>query len=202
MKFYIQGDKSRALCEQCGLVGTTFLYRDIFLEQSRRTVKDVLVGVCDQCSCIVSTPAQSTPAIREEREKAVQSIEAQLPAPYVELLDLACQSIDPLATPNMRKRLLLFYIRKHTQHTWDSDLIQQAYDELQKIMPAEAGLPKKRISLKVSARMAEEFQDMTQRVHKNKTETLKLLVAEIKRDILDKKLDAAALKELDMLAFC
>ena len=65
MKKYNAGDKSKAICPECGLVETTFEYRDIFLEQHRKTVPNILVGVCDKCHQTVSTPAQSTPMIHQ-----------------------------------------------------------------------------------------------------------------------------------------
>lgn len=65
MKKYNAGDKSKALCPECGLVNTTFQYRDLTLEQSKKTVPNILVGVCDSCDSTVSTPAQSTPMIHQ-----------------------------------------------------------------------------------------------------------------------------------------
>lgn len=65
MKKYNVGDKSKAICPECGLVDTTFQYRNLTLEQSKKTVSNILVGVCDSCDKTVSTPAQSTPMIHQ-----------------------------------------------------------------------------------------------------------------------------------------
>lgn len=41
----------------------TYLYRDLPLRDGSIVVKDVLVGVCDQCQEAIVIPAQSTPII-------------------------------------------------------------------------------------------------------------------------------------------
>lgn len=64
MKSYVKGDKSKAVCPQCGLVSTTFQYRDLTLKDSSKVVENVLVGVCDNCDMTVSTPGQSTAEIK------------------------------------------------------------------------------------------------------------------------------------------
>lgn len=185
MKVYFPGDKSKAMCASCGLVETTFQYRDVLLKESRRTVKNILVGVCDQCGATVSTPAQSTPAIREARETASESIEAQLPSTYLEVLDLACLKIDPDAVQDMRKRLVLFYIHKHAINEFHSEDSLLAYREFLNAIPEDVILPKKRFSMKISRRSALEFDLVAQSFNQTKTDTLKAIMAEIKLDILD-----------------
>ena len=62
MHEYKEGDKSRAICHDCGLVNTTFYHRDVKIEN--RSVR-ILAGVCEKCDQVVSTPAQATPAIKK-----------------------------------------------------------------------------------------------------------------------------------------
>lgn len=199
MKIYFAGDKSQAICEHCGLVSTTFDYRDVTLEISKKVVKNILVAVCDQCGAIVSTPAQSTPAIKAELEKADESINVQLPSPYLEILDLACQKIDPKATQELRKRLLLFYVHKHATKEFDLDKSNQAYQILIKLIPTARKFPKKRLTMRISKRMADEFDMVVFHAKKSKAEVLKLIVAEIKLDVIDgnKKLN-----ELRAISVC
>ena len=65
------GDRSEAICADCDRIVTTrYAVRTIHLSGSSINVPDVLVGVCDFCDGIVSLPAQSTPKIREARERA------------------------------------------------------------------------------------------------------------------------------------
>ncbi len=68
MKLLFEGDKCKAICEHCGPVTTTYLYRDVSLSDSGKIVKDVLVGVCDKCDSVASMPAQSTTVIKAEIE--------------------------------------------------------------------------------------------------------------------------------------
>ena len=71
MKLYAAGEKSKAICEDCGaLVSTTFVYRDVPFDDGHGVVKDVLASVCDQCDRVVALPAQSTPAVRRAPHRA------------------------------------------------------------------------------------------------------------------------------------
>lgn len=65
MKNFVVGDKSKALCSCCGLVSTTFENRGFLLEESKKVVPNILVGVCDNCNQTVSIPHQSTPMIQK-----------------------------------------------------------------------------------------------------------------------------------------
>ncbi|SDF89759.1 hypothetical protein [Paraburkholderia phenazinium] len=90
-----EGEKSKAICQSCKqIVSTTFARRDVPFSDGIGEVKDILVSVCDLCDRVVAIPAQSTPAIREARLKEVKSIEAQLPAAFPDMLDLAAHTID------------------------------------------------------------------------------------------------------------
>lgn len=62
MAFLKENDRSRALCEHCGLVSTTFLHRLVTMGHAGAI--HVLAGVCDNCARVVSIPAQSKPAIK------------------------------------------------------------------------------------------------------------------------------------------
>lgn len=59
------GEKGRAICEHCGPVTTTYGLRDVPMSNGFAVVPDILVGVCDSCSAIVSIPAESSGKIRE-----------------------------------------------------------------------------------------------------------------------------------------
>lgn len=66
MAFFKENDKSRAICEHCGLVSTTFLHRLVTVGQAGAI--HVLAGVCDNCTRVVSIPAQCTPDVKNARE--------------------------------------------------------------------------------------------------------------------------------------
>jgi hypothetical protein len=112
MKLHLPGEKGTAICEADGQVSTTFAYRDVPFSDGSGVAKQILVGVCDRCGEVVAIPPQSTPAIKAAREKAGVSVEAVLPAVYLDALDLACYRIDPGVTQEFRKRLLMYYVHR------------------------------------------------------------------------------------------
>jgi hypothetical protein len=65
MKFFVKRDKSKALCENCGLVSTTFDYRDVPFEVGQAVACGILVAECEVGHEAVAIPAQSGLAIRE-----------------------------------------------------------------------------------------------------------------------------------------
>jgi hypothetical protein len=181
MKLLFQGDKSKAICENCGPTSTTFFYKDVVLSESKKLVKDILAGMCDSCGSVVSIPSQSTPAIKKEREKATLSIEAVLPAPYIEVLDMAAFKISNNATTEMRKYLILAYLHKHLLHK------KKPCDWMifENLFKNQLVLPMKRLSIKVSPSSQSNFLNIQQSFNLSKTDTIKAIVAEIKLDILD-----------------
>lgn len=61
---YQEGQKSKILCTYCeSMQDTTFLIKDYTI--NNKTIKDLLVGVCDKCGEIVSIPSNSTEKIKE-----------------------------------------------------------------------------------------------------------------------------------------
>lgn len=71
---YTDGDKSKGICETCGLVETTFKFRDTPFRNFNRQVKHVLVGCCDTCDVMISIPQQSVKQISEAWQKLQQEI--------------------------------------------------------------------------------------------------------------------------------
>lgn len=62
------GEKSKALCEDCGdIVSTTFAYRDVPFDDGSGVANDILAAVCDKCDRVVALPAQSVPAVRNHQ---------------------------------------------------------------------------------------------------------------------------------------
>jgi hypothetical protein len=79
-KFWRAGDRSRAICEECGkVVETRFEYRTYSLSRPRVDVPDVLVAVCMVCDQTVAVPYQSSPRLNEARKAAEGALEARIP---------------------------------------------------------------------------------------------------------------------------
>lgn len=66
MEKYQVGDKSKALCPDCGKVNTTFKIVDVPVEGSNQIIKGILAGVCDKCKKVVSIPHQESIKIKEQ----------------------------------------------------------------------------------------------------------------------------------------
>jgi len=63
-----EGDKKEMFCKQCEAFSQgTFRTRDVPVTDHKTLVKNILVGVCDDCNTVILIPSQSLPAIRESR---------------------------------------------------------------------------------------------------------------------------------------
>lgn len=61
MKTVKAGDNSKAICHKCEcVVDTTFMKRDVALNDNSAMVENVLVAVCNICDSVVALPQQSS----------------------------------------------------------------------------------------------------------------------------------------------
>ena len=189
MQFFNEGDRSKAICSTCKkLSPTTFHYRDVPFSDGTGTVKNILAGVCDRCDSVISIPAQSTPAvskaISKARNKSADSVEAVLPAPYLDLLDLACFKINPEASLDLRKGLLLFYVHRFAVGEFDIARLRKSRQTLAG-RPAMESNVRRRLSMKTSRRMVMELDSLAKQFDMQKTETIKAIIGAIQEDIVD-----------------
>jgi hypothetical protein len=201
MKMFHDGDKSKGICALCQkVVSTTFVYKDVPFSDGVGVVKDILVAVCDACDAIVATPPQSTPAIKAAREKACDPFEVVLPAPLIEILDLAARRIDPDADAGFRKYLFAFYIDLNLQNFQEEKNLStyaQAY-KLEK-MRWNKNIPRKRLSFKMKPRMNTVVDDLQKRFKiKSRTNLTGAVVMQIRDEIItpDLPLHFAELKRV------
>lgn len=192
MKFYKKGDKSKAICDTCGFVHTTFLYRDLIIKETGAKVENVLVGVCDKCGKTVSTPAQSTAEISKVREKSIKSLEVFIPSPFIEALYLAGSFIDGKSNSEKIKNILQLYI--HDFNELNIKKVIKDYEDFNLLFITQ-DLPKKRMSFKISNEIDIQLNSISKKLNKNKTETIKVLVTSIKKDIVDEQ-NLSKIKEL------
>lgn len=73
MRILVDGDKGKAICDSCGLVSTTYQARDVPFSDNVGMAKSILVGVCDECDCVVCIPAQATPEIAQALQAALST---------------------------------------------------------------------------------------------------------------------------------
>ncbi|WEK29363.1 MAG: hypothetical protein P0Y58_20995 [Candidatus Pseudomonas phytovorans] len=209
MKILLEGDSGEALCEHCqAVVPTRYTRRDVPFSDGKGKAKDILVGVCTRCEAVVALPPQSTPAIHEARMQQFKSIEARLPAVYVDVLDAAMHAVTNEAGANLRKLFLAHYFQQLAQVKQCGQLqaahlaFIQALDE----QLARRGLARsnatRRLSMKVNPHMAKDMLALQQQTEMNQTELLKAVIALIQADILEARDDEVilALQRLARLA--
>jgi hypothetical protein len=201
MKLYVEGEKGRAVCGRDGLSSMTFSRRDVPFSDGGGQAKDILVGVCDKCGEVIAIPPQSTPAIRAAREKAVLPIEANLPAVYLDALDLACYRIDPNASQDFRKRLLLYYVVASSRN---KALAKKISGNLMKLDGAfqagERSKNRRRLSMKVTSFLSDRVDGLMIQTNLNRTDLLKSLVVQIDKDIVKPAKPANLAKLQDLAA--
>lgn len=188
MKLYLQGDRGKALCEHCQqVVGITYSRRDVPFSDGNGQAREILVGVCDLCATVVAIPPQSTPAIKEARKQSLTSIEARLPAVYLDVLDAAMHSVAEDAGVQMRKLFFSYYFSapagpclERVHHGFAAYLAEQAEARQ---LPAVHAM--KRLSLKVNHYVAEDFARLLETTRMTQTELLKSLIAQIRLDVLE-----------------
>jgi len=200
MKLYVEGEKGRAVCGRDGLSSMTFSRRDVPFSDGGGQARDILVGVCDKCGEVIAIPPQSTPAIRAAREKAVLPIEANLPAVYLDALDLACYRIDPNASQDFRKRLLLYYVVSTSKNKALAKKVGANLMKLDSVFQAgEKSKTRRRLSMKVTSTLLNRVDDVMAMTNLNRTDLFKSLVVQIDKDI-SKPAKPANLAKLQTLA--
>jgi hypothetical protein len=203
MKLHYEGEKGKALCERDGLSNMTYAYRDVPFSDGTGIAKGILVGVCDRCGEVVAIPPQSTPAIKAARDGATISVEALLPAIYLEILNLASYRIDPsisLVKKDVHKHLITYYLHLLTRSEARAKRLGKLSIEKSTI-PAQALLDqrqKKRLSMKVSRATGDQIRILKQKTNVSTTELLKSVIAEIDRDIVQPE-KPAHLKDLRLV---
>ena len=71
MKLLKVGDQQKAACEICkAFVNTSFKLKDVDLSDKSATVKNVLVGVCDNCNSVIVLHHQSSDIVKETIDKS------------------------------------------------------------------------------------------------------------------------------------
>ena len=187
MKIFQVGDKSKAFCNHCSdLVGTTFLRRDVPFSDGKGLAKSILVGACDTCGQTVSIPAQSTPAISKARKEPVESIEVNLPAMFVDVLDCAAFAIDNRASTDFRKTILTFFMHTAAHDARAPKRLKDLRKVADERFPAPRGAERRRLSMKVTASLMEEVHSLEQKTAMNTTDLVKSMVCLVQEDLLTK----------------
>ena len=180
MKFHQAGDKSKAICEDCGsVVPATYAYRDVPFDDGNGIAKDVLAIVCDSCDRVVAFPAQSTPAAVRARKAAEIPLEVSLTAPEMDLLDLAALRIDPQAGTKLRKTLIAYFLRRLSEGSESILRLQQICLNFKKQRSSAAGIPSRRLSPKLAPRTNDNIRALMQLTGLKKIQLIRVVIGEI-----------------------
>lgn len=206
MKLLLEGDHGKALCEHCQqVVSTTYVRRNVPFSDGQGEAKDILVGVCDVCETILAIPAQSTPAIKEARKQQLTSIEARLPAIYLDVLDSAMFSVTQDAGVQMRKLFFSYYFRELVQ-TEASRCLHRVHVEFTQSITAQMTArhlspshAMKRLSMKVNHYVASDFENLLEVTHMSQTELLKSVICHIQEDVIEER-NPVVISDLQRLA--
>ncbi|CAM3804860.1 hypothetical protein CCOS865_01870 [Pseudomonas reidholzensis] len=205
MQIFFEGDTGKALCERCqALVDIRYQRRDVPFSDGQGEARDILVGVCTGCDSVVAVPPQSTPAIREARRQQLKSIEARLPAVYLDVLDAAMHAVSNDAGANLRKLFLGYYFHALAQAEDAAGLqaVHEAFarslDEQLRQRDLAAPAATRRLSMKINAHVAQDFLALLQATRMSQTELLKSVIARIQADVFEAR-DPAVIGDLQRL---
>ena len=193
MKIFKAGDSQKAVCESCkSLESATFKLRNVPFSDGSGVVKNVLVGVCDQCDEVSILPHQSTPIIKKQLEAQRKPIESRLPAHMLDILNLA--SIEIGGSIDFVPYLMKFYI-----HRLASD--KKAASKITAFLASElvSGKAEKRLSLK-GRKIYQEVNTIKATTHiESTTDLIKSIILKINEDLLVKK-KAGPIEQLRSIA--
>lgn len=178
MKIFKVGETLKAVCESCrSIVNATFALRDVPVNDGHGIVKNVLVGVCGECDCIVLVPQQSVPAITKQLDAKRRAVETRVPAHMVDILNLASSALG--ANADFSSTLIKHYIHRLSHE-------ENAVDNLVAYLESDlaTGHAQKRISIK-GRLVLDDLNTLKRRTHlENTTDVLKAVVLKINDDVL------------------
>lgn len=182
MKILKVGDTKKAACNNCkSFQNVTFKLRDVPFSDGNGMVKNVLVGICDNCDSVVVLPHQSTPAVKKQLEIQRKPIESRVPSHMVDILNLVTYELG--GGSEFIPSLIKFYIHALSNNEISpKNLAKYLNDELAQ------GKAQKRISIKGRYVVDElnHLKDITN--IKSTTNLMKTIVLRINNDVLiDKK---------------
>ena len=180
MKIYMEGEKSKGLCQTCKKqVPTTFRVSSVKRSSGKGRVDDILAARCDHCDHVVAIPQQSSPRIEEVLRKKY-SIEVRLPIHLRDILILACSHLQAGGGDQLKDSLVRYYIAL-------ADDNKQLSQRIKKFSDSDfAKGSSYRLSLKISESIYKHFLNLMKQTKLSKTQLLKGLILQINEDVLQK----------------
>ncbi|HLG19633.1 MAG TPA: hypothetical protein VI895_07430 [Bdellovibrionota bacterium] len=192
MKIWKENDRSKGLCPKCKEIQPIVFRRGVFpLKETKKNVKDVLLGVCTQCDEIVSVPPQSVARIKEVRFFDRKPLEVRIPS---DVKDIVLLVVDTLGATVPQSALSLL-VRNYLIHmSEDRQAARQAMTLLKKANFFETAPSRDRISIKLSPelnRLRIELHD----VFETDANLVKGVAVLSRKEVLDEP-DPKRIKEL------
>lgn len=180
MKIFMEGEKSKGLCQSCKkVVPTTFRVSSVKRSSGKGRVDDILAARCDHCDHIVAIPQQSSPRIEEALRKKY-SIEVRLPIHLRDILVLACSHLHEGAGDQLKDSLVRYYIALANENKQISLKLKQYSNS------DFAKGSSYRFSLKINESIYKHFLNLMKQTKLSKTQLLKSLILQINEDVLQK----------------
>jgi len=180
-RIFREGDKGVALCEHCkGRVTTTYTRRDVPLSDGSDTVKDVMVGVCDNCDSVVMLPQQSTPRVRRVLERQRKPIEARVPSHLQDMLNLVVSELHQ--SEGFEQQIFRYYI-----HLWSEQGAPVTRIRKYRQDPLFSGKANTRLSLRIDDgdEVIDQIRNEVEEI-RSKTELLKAIAFAAFDDVVEK----------------
>lgn len=196
MKLFKEGEKSKAICDDCNkVVRTTYKLCDIPLSSGKAIVSGVLAGVCDECDRAISIPSQSEARVQEVIKEHKEPIEARIPQQLSDVLLMICKSLQ--SAINKDRQVIIFRYLVH--------LAYQQKNLRKKLVALSAsedakGKSSARFSDKPPSEVYEEFSKLLEETRLNQTDLTKAVIMLGKEEFLEKK-NPARQKDLKELLF-
>jgi len=178
MKILKVGDTKKAACNRCkSFQDVTFKLRDTPFSDGIGIVRNVLVGVCNNCDSVTVLPHQSTPVVKKQLEVQRKSLESRVPAHMIDILNLVSDELG--GGTEFIPNIIKFYIHALSNNTISPrNISHYLKTDLAK------GVAQKRISIK--GRHLEEEILILKKMTKieNTTDLIKCVVLKISDDVL------------------
>jgi hypothetical protein len=182
MKIIQEGDTGVALAPELGRVPVVYRYRDLTLD-SGTTVRNVLVGVHEDSGEILVLPAQSSPRIKEAREKwKEETLEARVPRELEDILALLAEHFCVNAK-KFTPALIRFYLHSAASHP----PLARRLERLSRVRLAR-GRQAARIRVRCEAQLFQQVASLAESfAEANQSDFVRGAIIAAKEDVLDKR---------------
>ena len=142
---------------------------------------------------MAAAPAQPAPVLRRAGEIAEISLEINLPAPEIDILDAAAFKIDPQATPRFRKTIFAYYLHRLARDAGELATVQRELAEWsaackrRRNRDAATRTPGRRLSFKLTERTQRRLEAVLKKTGWSKTSLMRAVVMQAERDILENR---------------